>query len=77
MIVYLDSQSAIHLCKNHVFHECITYIDVILHFIRDIMSQDIIGLEKVLLYIPSDMGTKVLPTKFKSCLSLLNIGKDM
>ena len=75
--VYSDSQSAIHLCKNPVFHKHTKHIDVRLHFIRDIVSQNIIRLEKVLSeYNPADMGTKTLPvTKFRSCLDLLNIGK--
>jgi len=77
VIVYSDSQSAIHLCKNPVFHERTKHIDVRLHFIRDIVSQDIVKLEKVLSeYNPSDMGTKVLTlAKFRSCLTLLNVGK--
>ncbi|XP_073132799.1 secreted RxLR effector protein 161-like [Henckelia pumila] len=35
--VYCDSQSAIHLSKNAVFHEKTTHIDVRLHFVRDII----------------------------------------
>jgi len=75
--VYSDSQSAIHLCKKFVFHERTKYIDVRLHFISDIVSQDIIRFEKVLSeYNPSDMRTKVLPlAKFRSYLTLLLLVK--
>lgn len=79
MTIYSDSQSAIHLCKNHIFHERTKYIDVRLHFIRDVVSQELVKLEKVLSqYNPADMGTKVLPlVKFRSCLDLLNIGTNV
>ena len=44
-----------------MFHERIKHIDAILHFIHDIVSQDVIKLEKVLSkFNPSDMRTKVL-----------------
>lgn len=60
-----------------MFHERTKHIDIRLHFIRDIVSQNTINLEKIMTnYNPSDMGTKVLTlAKFRSCLSLLNIGK--
>ena len=79
MIVFSNSQSTIYLCKNHVFRELTKHIDVKLHFIRDIVSQDVIKLEKILSeYNPSDMGTKVFfVTNFRSCFVLLNIGKGM
>ena len=74
--MYSDSQSSIHLCKNPVFHERTKHIDVRLHFIRDIISQEVVRLEKIhTQYNPLDMGTKVLPlVKFRSCKELLNIG---
>ena len=65
------------MCKNPVFHEHTKHIDVRLHFIRDIVSQDAIKLEKVLSdFNPFNMGTKVLLVKkFRSCLDLLSIVK--
>ena len=77
VIVFSDSQSTINLCKNPIFHKRSKNIDVRLHFIRDIVSQNIIRLENVLSeYNSTDMGTKILSmAKFRICLDLLNIGK--
>lgn len=41
VIVYFNSQSAIDMCKNPVFHEHAKYVDVSLHFIRDVASQNL------------------------------------
>lgn len=78
VIAHSNSQSAIHLCKNLVFHKRSKYIDIKLHFIGDIVSHGLIKFEKVhSAYNPTDIGTKVLPlVKFRNCLILLNIGKD-
>lgn len=75
VVVYSDSQSAIHLCKNPVFHERTKHIDVRMHFIRDIILKNSVVLEKIPTeFNPADMGTKVLPlNKFKSCLKMLKI----
>ena len=79
VIIYSNSQSTIHLCKNLIFQERTKRIDVRLHFIRDIVSQDIIKFKKVLSkYNHSDMRTKVLSlTNFRSCLTLLKISKGI
>ena len=76
MVIYSDNQSAIHLCKNPVFHERSKHIQVKYHFIRDMVAQKVFKLEKVPTELnPSDMGTKVLPvSKFNVCKNLLNIG---
>ncbi|XP_031287405.1 secreted RxLR effector protein 161-like [Pistacia vera] len=74
-IVYSDSQSAIHLSKNPVYHERTKYVDVRHHFVRDLMAKGEINLLKVPTEDnPADMGTKVVTTaKFKHCLNLLHI----
>ena len=76
VVLYTDSQSAIHLCKNPVFHERSKHIQVKYHFIRDMIAQGFFRIEKVPTDLnPSDMGTKILPvSKFNVCKNLLNIG---
>ena len=44
-----NSQSAVHLSKNNMFPERTKHIDMRLHFVRDIISQGIIKLDKFLL----------------------------
>ncbi|KAL2238396.1 UNVERIFIED_CONTAM: Retrovirus-related Pol polyprotein from transposon TNT 1-94 [Sesamum indicum] len=58
LTVYSDSQSSIQLCKNPVFHDRTKHIDVRYHFIRDIVSKEVIKLEKIKSEDnPADMGT--------------------
>ncbi|XP_060969596.1 secreted RxLR effector protein 161-like [Cannabis sativa] len=73
--VFSDSQSAIHLCKNPVYHERSKYIDVRLFWIRDKVEEGEVELKKIPSEEnPADAGTKVLSvSKFKHCLDLLNI----
>ena len=73
--IYYDSQSAIHLSKNTMFHERTKHIDVCLHFVRDIVSQGIVKIEKIsTLTNPADMLTKTIPVgKFEQALNLLNV----
>src|SRR5690606_19239299 len=75
-IVYTDSQSALHLCKNPVFHERTKHVDVRYHFIREKITDGIIIIEKISTEDnPADVGTKVVTlSKFKLCLDLLKIG---
>ena len=75
VVIYSDSQRAIHLCKNPVFHERSKHIQVKFHFIRDMITHKVIKLEKIPTELnPLDMGTKVLAvSKFNICNSLLNI----
>ena len=38
VVVYCDNQSAVHMPKHQVFHERSKHIDIILHFIRDVIE---------------------------------------
>ncbi|XP_031270992.1 secreted RxLR effector protein 161-like [Pistacia vera] len=70
-----NSQSAIHLCKNQVFHKRTKHIDVRLHFIREMIEKGEIEIEKVDgSHNPADMFTKlVLFEKHRLCISLLQV----
>jgi len=73
--VHCDSQSAIHLAKNQVFHARTKHIDVRYHFVREILEEGEILLMKIsTTENPADMMTKVVTSaKFKHCLDLVNI----
>ncbi|XP_031258987.1 secreted RxLR effector protein 161-like [Pistacia vera] len=75
VIIYSDSQSAIHLSKNPVYHERTKHVDVRFHFVRDLVAQGVVELKKVANEEnPTDMGTKVItPAKFNHCLKLLSV----
>ncbi|KAL5571947.1 hypothetical protein UlMin_021544 [Ulmus minor] len=76
VVVYSDSQSALHLCKNPVFHERTKHVDVRYHFIRENVTEGNIHVDKMATEEnPADLGTKVLTlSKFKHCLELLRVG---
>ncbi|GFY98579.1 hypothetical protein Acr_12g0011200 [Actinidia rufa] len=42
-----DSQSAIHLAKNSAFHARTKYIDIRYHFIRSLLDEGLISLDKI------------------------------
>ena len=73
--VICDGESALQLIKHQVYHERIKHIDVRLHFIRDIVSREVIKMKNVSTEDnPVDMLTKALPTaKFKHYLDLVNV----
>ncbi|KAL7153130.1 hypothetical protein ABFS83_04G144600 [Erythranthe nasuta] len=75
VVVFSDSQSSIQLCKNLVFHDRTKHIEIKFYFIRRIVDEGIIDLEKIPSeFNPSEMGTKCLPVeKFRSCLKNLNL----
>ncbi len=45
--LYCDSQSAIHLSKNSTFHAKSKHIVVRYHWIRDVLEEKLLQLEKV------------------------------
>ena len=75
--VYCDSQSAIYLAKNQVYHGRTKHIDVMFHKIRVLITSGKILLQKIhTSENASDMLTKpVTSEKFKHCLDLLNVAR--
>ncbi|KAG8498692.1 hypothetical protein CXB51_005072 [Gossypium anomalum] len=73
--VFCDSQSAIFLTKDQMFHERTKHIDIRYHFVRDIIARGDIVLRKISTHEnPTDMMTKSLPiTKFEHCLDLVGV----
>ena len=73
--MHCDSQSAIYLTKNQVYHARTKHIDVRFHKIRELIVRGDIVLEKVhTLENAADMLTKpVMTAKFKHCLDLINV----
>jgi hypothetical protein len=60
--VFSDSQSAIHLAHNPVFHDRSKHIKTKWHFIRDMIQEGLLALEKVPTSLNvSDALTKPVP----------------
>ena len=68
-VLFCDSQSAIHLAKNPVFHARTKHIDLRYHFIRSLLEEGSLLLVKILgSKNPADMLTKpVTVDKLKLC----------
>ena len=75
MAINSNSQSAIHLTKNNVYHEKTNHIDVLVLFVRDKIENGLIKVKKV--YIndnPTDVVTKeITSTKFDKYLNLIGV----
>ncbi|KAL3514409.1 hypothetical protein ACH5RR_027126 [Cinchona calisaya] len=76
--IHCDSQSAIHLTKDQMYHERTKHIDVKYHFIRDTIAEKKVSVQKINTRDnPVDMFTKSLPVaKFKHCLDLIGVRVD-
>lgn len=76
--VFCDSQSAIALSKNAVFHERTKHVARKFHFIRDLITDGLVKVTKIpTLYNPADILTKVLPVgKLQDALELLQLSKN-
>nr|GEW09586.1 retrotransposon protein, putative, Ty1-copia subclass [Tanacetum cinerariifolium] len=77
MAVNCDNQGAIHLSRNHVFHERTKHINMRYHFIREVLEAKTVKLLKVgTEHNVVDALSKVVPgLKLQHCLELLNVGK--
>ena len=73
--VFCDSQSAIFLMKDQMFHERTNHIDVQYYFVREIITRGDIVVSKISTHDnPADMMTKTLPSaKFEHFLDLVSI----
>ena len=73
--VFSDSQSAIYLTKNPMYHERTKHIDVRYHYIRDVVAEGDLKVCKISTHDnPADMMTKPVPTnKFELCSGLVGI----
>ena len=69
MKIYSDSQSIIHLTKNPTFHARTKDIDVQYHFVRDMVEDGKVKLEKVetLVNIFDALTKPVSTEKFRWC----------
>ncbi|GJV97282.1 retrovirus-related pol polyprotein from transposon TNT 1-94 [Tanacetum coccineum] len=74
--VNCDNQGAIHLSRNHVFHERTKRINVRYHFIREVLEAKTVKVLKVgTKHNVADALTNVVPgRKLQHCLELLNVG---
>ncbi|GJR28418.1 hypothetical protein Tco_1104650 [Tanacetum coccineum] len=72
--VNCDNQGAIHLSRNHVFHERTKHINVRYHFIREVLEAKTVEVLKVgTEHNAADALTKVVPGhKLQHCLELLS-----
>jgi len=77
MDVHCDSQNAICLAKNQLYHSRTKHIDVRFYFVREIVDEGDILLQKIgTADNPADMLTKcVSGIKFQHCLDLVNISR--
>ena len=75
--VFCDSQSSIHLAKNQVYHAWTKHINVRYHFVREIIEEGGVLVQKIKTGDNlADMLTKVVTTiEFNHCLDFINIVK--
>ncbi|WVZ92733.1 hypothetical protein U9M48_038777 [Paspalum notatum var. saurae] len=71
--LFCDSQSAIHLTKDQMFHERTKHIDVKYHYVCEVVAEGRLKVCKISTHDnPADMMTKPVPVaKFELCSSLV------
>lgn len=76
--IFCDSQSAIALSKNAVFHERTKHMATKYHFIRDLIKVGEVQVLKIATANnPADIFTKVLPVfKMREALKVLRVTED-
>jgi hypothetical protein len=76
-LLYCDSQSAIYLAKNQVYHARTKHIDVRFHKIKELVATSELLLEKIHTCENAvDMLMKpITADKFKYCLDLTNVSR--
>ena len=74
-VINIDSQSALYLCKDPMYHERTKHIDVRFHYIRKKVKHKHIIVQKIKGDLnPSDFGTKIVTAdKFAYCRNFLHI----
>ena len=75
MALLCNSQSALFLTKDQMFHERTKHIDVHYHFVQDVVTRGDVIMENVSTHDnPTDMLTKSFPlSKFMHCLDLVGL----
>jgi hypothetical protein len=73
--LFCDSQSAIYLTKDQMFHKRTNHIDIKYHYVRDVVARGKLQVCKISTHEnPADMMTKpVFVAKFELCSSLVGI----
>ena len=73
--LFCDSQSAIYLTKDQMFHERTKHIDIKYHYVRDVVAQGTLKVCKISTHDnPADMMTKLVPVaKFELCSNLVGL----
>ncbi|MCO5595809.1 hypothetical protein L7F22_049859 [Adiantum nelumboides] len=71
-----DSQSAIYLAKNAMFHACTKYIDVRYHFIRQVLEDGLITLTKINTQdnLANVLTKNLAKAQHEHCIQMVGIG---